>query len=81
MKDLEVKLIMLLLLALATIFVESQENEVVYQTKDNRESSAVTAASDLYLPGDVTKYPMKSLQCFSSLTKPDKELICPAARY
>ena len=26
-------------------------------------------------------YPSKSLQCYSTLTKPDKRLICPASRY
>ena len=30
---------------------------------------------------DVLNYPHKTIQCISSLTKPDQVLICPAARY
>lgn len=31
-------------------------------------------------PVTVKTYPQFSLKCYSSLTKPDKKLICPAAR-
>jgi hypothetical protein len=38
------------------------------------------AESSKFLPADVMKYPSESIQCYSSLTKPDYRLICPAAR-
>eukprot|EP01035_Chromulina_nebulosa_P025045 gene25045-32651_t len=31
-------------------------------------------------PSSIKKYPQQSLKCYSSLTKPDKQLICPASR-
>ena len=31
-------------------------------------------------PVTVRTYPERSLKCYSSLTKPDKKLICPASR-
>jgi hypothetical protein len=47
-------------------------------------SNTLSSVTSKYLLIDLEKtivdYPSNSLQCYSSLTKPDMKLICPAAR-
>ena len=60
------------------VFVHGQNVEL--EPNLGSGTTAVAAESSKFLPADVMKYPSESIQCMSSLTKPDQRLICPAAR-